>query len=234
MFNLREISKVTEGLMFAQVGNYKDKPSNLIKLWIHECKRVFEDRLINNGDISQFRIYHTEVFTKHLGDDSSKERIQEENAGLDPVIFTSFINVHNGGEKTYIESDMSGLKQCLEEKLAEYNETKSVMNLVLFNQAVQHVSRIARILDLGVGNALLIGVGGSGKQSLAKLAAFIRECEMEQLVVTSSFNLNDLRNILSDVYRRVAKPGSPSRIFMLTDSQIKSENFLIPINDILT
>ncbi len=43
-----------------------------------------------------------------------------------------------------------------------------------------------------------------------------------------------MRNILSDVYRRVAKPGSPSRIFMLTDSQIKSENFLIPINDILT
>ncbi len=52
--------------------------------------------------------------------------------------------------------------------------------------------------------------------------------------MTSSFSLNDLRNILSDVYRRVAKPGSPSRIFMLTDSQIKSENFLIPINDILT
>jgi hypothetical protein len=47
----------------------------MIKLWIHECKRVFEDRLINYSDINQFRIYHTEVFNKHLGDDSSKEKI---------------------------------------------------------------------------------------------------------------------------------------------------------------
>jgi len=96
------------------------------------------------------------------------------------------------------------------------------------------VSRIVRILELGVGNALLIGVGGSGKQSLAKLSAFICEYEMEQLVVTSSFNLFDLRNILADIYRKVAKPSAPSRIFMLTDSQIKHENFLIPINDMLT
>ena len=143
--------------------------------------------------------------------------------------------MHKGGEKAYIEAEnMATLRDVLEDKLHEYNETKNVMNLVLFSNAIQHVARIVRILDLGVGNALLIGVGGSGKQSLAKLSAFINEFEMEQLVVTSSFNLNDLRNVFSDVYRRCAKPGATPRIFMLTDSQIKAENFLIPINDILT
>lgn len=40
------------------------------------------------------------------------------------------------------------LKRVLEERLAEYNETNAVMELVLFTQAVEHVTRIARILDL--------------------------------------------------------------------------------------
>lgn len=58
---------------------------------------------------------------------------------------------------------MAELKKTLEEKLNEYNETKSQMDLVLFKDAICHVCKIARILDFPVGNALLIGVGGSGK-----------------------------------------------------------------------
>jgi dynein heavy chain len=40
------------------------------------------------------------------------------------------------------------LKKALEDKLAEYNETNAVMDLVLFQQAMEHVTRISRIIDL--------------------------------------------------------------------------------------
>lgn len=191
--------------------------------------------MINQEDINQFQNYLAEALSQKVGDESQRVRIFENAPEATPVIFTSFISVHQGADKTYVEAEsLNQLKSVLEDKLQEYNESRNVMNLVLFGQAIQHVSRIVRILELGVGNALLIGVGGSGKQSLAKLSAFICEYEMEQLVVTSSFNLFDLRNILADIYRKVAKPSAPSRIFMLTDSQIKHENFLIPINDMLT
>ena len=107
------------------------------------------------------------------------------------------------------------------------------MNLVLFDQAIQHVCRIARIIELPNGNALLVGVGGSGKQSLARLATYILGYEMEQMVVTQSFGMNDLKTYLSQMYRKIAKPNSAVRVYMVTDSQIKTDQFLIPINDML-
>ena len=58
------------------------------------------------------------------------------------------------------------------------------MNLVLFAEAMEHIARICRIIELPAGNALLVGVGGSGKQSLTKLSTFILNYELDQIVVT--------------------------------------------------
>ena len=35
------------------------------------------------------------------------------------------------------------------------------------------------------------------------------------------------------MYRKIAKPNSAVRVYMVTDSQIKTDQFLIPINDML-
>jgi dynein heavy chain len=47
------------------------------------------------------------------------------------------------------------------------------MNLVIFDDALRHLLRLTRVVGSPGGNILLVGVGGSGKQSLTKLSAFI-------------------------------------------------------------
>ena len=58
---------------------------------------------------------------------------------------------------------------------------------------MEHITRVCRIVDLPVGNALLVGVGGSGKQSLLKLSAFILGYDVFRIVVTSPYGMGDLK-----------------------------------------
>lgn len=53
--------------------------------------------------------------------------------------------------------------------------------------------RISRILESPMGNALLIGVGGSGKQSLCRLAAFLSILEVFQITLRKGYGISDLR-----------------------------------------
>ncbi len=48
-------------------------PSNITRIWYHEVRRVFEDRFINNEDLSLFRNILKDAISKSIGDFSEKD-----------------------------------------------------------------------------------------------------------------------------------------------------------------
>jgi len=74
------------------------------------------------------------------------------------------------------------------------------MKLVLFLDACEHIARISRVLRQPSGNALLLGVGGSGRQSLSKMATFIANYKLFQIEVVKGYNMRswreDVKNVL--------------------------------------
>ena len=98
------------------------------------------------------------------------------------------------GDPKYLPvTNWSDLNKLLTDTLDNYNELNAAMNLVLFEDAIQHILRINRILESPRGNALLVGVGGSGKQSLSRLAAFISTLEVFQVSLRKGYGIPDLK-----------------------------------------
>lgn len=79
---------------------------------------------------------------------------------------------------------------------------------------------------------MLVGVGGSGKQSLSRLAAFISSLEVSQIQLKKGFSDSDLKMELSSLYLKTGLKNV-GIMFLMTDAQIPNEQFLVLINDML-
>ena len=221
-FNLRDISRVFLGISRAN-GRTIKSDEDLIKLWIHECERIFKDRLVDEKD----RSIYDEILNRVM-----KQSMRRENTYTDHTIlwgdYVNMIFIDDDPKKGAIEhqycelNNEELLQKTLDEKLYTYNhETGSrgensggQLNLVLFQYAVEHLSRILRIISTYNGNALLVGVGGSGRKSLTILSTFIYGftlCKYE----------SDWQDTLKTMMREL---GNKEVVFLVSDSQIDDKN----------
>ena len=223
-WNMRELANIFQGMTLSKPNLYTEA-IDMVRLWRHECQRVFEDRLVSTSEHAIYQGLLDEVVKKHFMD--FKDKMVEE-----PLGFTKFCDSTTQEYKRV--SSEEKLKQSMEFKLHEYNESgAAVMDLVLFGDAMEHVCRISRVITNPSGNAMLIGVGGSGKQSLTKLASFISGYEVDQIMITGKYGMVEFKEDLKKSYTRAAVKGIPV-VFLMTDTQIVKEEFLVCLNAMLS
>nr|XP_048307819.1 dynein axonemal heavy chain 17 [Myodes glareolus] len=224
IFNLRDLSNIFQGILFSTAEILKT-PLDLVRLWLHEAERVYGDKMVDEKDQETLRRV-TIASTKKYFDD-----LGEEHLFARPNIFCHF--TQGIGDPKYCPvTDVAQLNKLLMDVLDSYNEVNAVMNLVLFEDAVAHICKINRILESPRGNALLVGVGGSGKQSLSRLAAYISALDVFQITLKKGYGVPDLKLDLATQYIKAAVKNVPS-VFLMTDSQVAEEQFLVLINDLL-
>lgn len=57
----------------------------------------------------------------------------------------------------------------------------------MFLDACEHVSRITRVIRFPKGNALLMGIGGSGRQSCTKMATYIADYKLKTIEIIKGY-----------------------------------------------
>lgn len=225
IFNLRDISKVLQGVSSVNNNLVKEK-EDLAQIWAHEMTRVFGDRFINDEDRKWLRT---------LIIDKAKEVLQIGEEELfkygKTIIFCDFMN----DKRIYqIVKDPKTFKKKIEDKLAEYSTDpkRKKLNLVMFLDACDHVARISRILRQPRGNALLLGVGGSGRQSLARLATFINDYTPYQIDVVKGYGMADFSKNVKECLKNSGIQKT-KQTFLMVDTQIIDPLMLEYINGIL-
>ncbi|GMH50243.1 hypothetical protein TrRE_jg3287 [Triparma retinervis] len=234
LFNMRDIAKVVQGIVACD-RTYIDSKDSMVKLWAHECMRGMSDRFLKDSQKDELKF--VQILTKTMKDvfDYSWDGLMDES--VDPEtgpIFCSFMKESDVLPYEEVGSILV-LKNFLEEKLEDYNmEPKLLaMNLVLFDDAIKHICRIHRMLKQGRGNMMLVGVGGSGRQSLTRLASFTAEIDVFTIEITKQYRSIEFREDLKRLYLRA---GCDNKVttFLFNDTQIKEESFLEDVNNILS
>ncbi|KAJ1482173.1 P-loop containing dynein motor region D4-domain-containing protein [Baffinella frigidus] len=244
-----------------------DGADDVFRVWVHECKRIFQDRLIDNTDQDWFHKMQGECANKHfkkpmdkiMGDgadgnglllygdfilDSKKAEFSVYYTGADGnglLLYGDFILDSKKAEAEYENrkyqpvASMDLATSIIKEFMEDYNQiSKSPMELVLFGYVVEHICR----------HALLVGVGGSGRQSLTRLAAFISDFAIFSIEITKNYGteawFDDLKTVFTkagfdDLKTVFTKAGSEDKrmVFLFTDSQIVMESQLEDVNNIL-
>eukprot|EP00941_MAST-03F_sp_MAST-3F-sp1_P002673 g2673.t1 len=225
-FNFRDIIKCLDGLFLIEKFPGYWSSERYLNLWMHETSRVFNDRLICEKDRNSLKNEQLKLLKSHFN--------------FDKKINSLFCDFTQGTseKQAYRETTIETIESILYEEIENYNVTaksRNLSNMIFFKETIFHIARLSRILRLNYQSALLVGICGSGKRTIAKVSCILSNTFLFAPESRQNYKLNDFREDLKRMIER-AVLNDERVAFLLSDSQLNCKDslkFLQDVNELL-
>ena len=120
----------------------------LVRIWAHEALRLFHDRLAKDDERAWTHRLLQDVAYKHF------LNVDLNTALKMPILYSNWLT------KDYLPVDKDELKAFVKARMRTFCEEDLDKPLILYDDLLDHVLRIDRVLRQPQGHLILIGVSG--------------------------------------------------------------------------
>lgn len=220
VYSPRELTRWVRGICEALRPLETLPVEGLVRIWAHEGLRLFQDRLVEDEERTWTDENVDVVALKHF------PNINQEEALGRPILYSNWLS------KDYVPVKRDELRNYVKARLKVFYEEELDVQLVLFNEVLDHVLRIDRIFRQPQGHLLLIGVSGAGKTTLSRFVAWMNGLRVFQIKVHNKYTAADFDEDLRSVLRRAGCKGEKI-CFVLDEGNVLDSSFLERMNTLL-
>lgn len=219
VYSPRELTRWCRGILETVIQSTYDDLPGLLRLWFHEGLRLFFDRLCGKEEKEWTKQLLLEAASKHFPHTDLISAFQE------PILYSNWLS------SAYEPVSKDDLASFVSERCRVFSEEELETALIPFEDMLDHILRIDRVLRQHQGHMILVGPSSSGKSTLTKFVAWMNGIKVVQMRVHRGYSIQDFQKKLRQVLFACLK--GEKLCFLIDESSLLETAFIERMNTLL-
>ncbi|KAK9459211.1 dynein heavy chain, N-terminal region 1-domain-containing protein [Lipomyces oligophaga] len=220
VYSPRELTRWVRGVHEALAPLDTLTLEGLVRIWAYEALRLFGDRLVTAEEHDWMYKEIVNVVQRYF------LNISVDNTLKMPILYSNWLS------SNYQPVSVEELREYTNARLKIFSEEEMEVDLVLYDDALDHILRIDRVFKQPQGHMILIGISGSGKTTLTRFVAWMNGLRVFQINAHSKYSAADFDDDLRDVLRNCGCKNQKI-CFIFDESNALETAFLERMNTLL-
>ena len=228
LFTLRDVTQWCTGLMRYKQDESDNSHSFILKIWSHECMRLFRDRLVSDNDKRKFDLLLNSV----LSSDWSSN------------VMDSLSNIYYSSEtssttklatfgKPLLAMKTDDWQKNVERGATVFSRDNWDLEIYSTKELFELTSRCDRVLSTPGGSLLLAGRSGIGRKNAVGIVSAFQNAKVVSMKMGKNYSMKSFKNELKS-FMQIAGVENEQVYFIMEDHNMIDPNFLDMINSLLS
>ncbi|KAK2099397.1 Cytoplasmic dynein 2 heavy chain 1 [Saguinus oedipus] len=172
----------------------------VLEIVAYEARRLFRDKIVGAKELHLFDIILTSVFQADWGSDILDN--------MSDSFYVTWGARHNSGTgaapgqplpphgKPLGKLNSADLKDVIKKGLIHYGRDNQNLDILLFHEVLEYMSRIDRVLSFPGGSLLLAGRSGVGRRTITSLVSHMHGAVLFSPKISRGYELKQFKNDL--------------------------------------